>query len=254
VTSVVAVGLPASLAYVRDVIPAHALANAYEWQFSLTSILTSAGVGAPLAIRSGELMFAGMVTLGVAVAYRLWRASGDPAVLVFVPPAFAVFGGVHVHFQQLAIAFPAFLYVCARYPQARALAATGLALAMIPWNVMSSSVLAGLSPLLVGAFAGITLGRRRGLLLAGVAAALGVSLLVLASLGLGPPLVHFIAHPYPPDALAEAGWGDFSHATMMRPSFLMQWLRVPTLIGLGCGLWALVRVAYPPRAGAGVAA
>jgi hypothetical protein len=253
-TSVAVVGLPVTLAYVRDVIPAHALANAYEWQFSLTSILTSAGVAAPLAIRSGELMFAGMVALGVAVAYRLWRATGDGAVLVFVPPAFAVFGGVHVHFQQLAIAFPAFLYVCARYPQARALAATGLALAMIPWNVTSSTVLAGVSPLLVGAFSGITLGRRRGVVLAGVAAGIGVSLLVLATLGLGPPIVHFVAHTYPPDALAEAGWGDFSRATMMRPSFLMQWLRVPTLIGLGCGLWALVRVAYLPRVAGGVAA
>jgi hypothetical protein len=195
-----------------------------------------------------------MVALGVIVAVRLSRASGDRAVLVLVPPAFAVFGGVHVHFQQLAIAFPAFLYVCVWYPQARALAATGLALAMIPWNVMSSTVLAGISPLLVGAFSGLTLGRRPGLLLAGVAAMLGVSLLVLALVGLGPPMVHFVAHPYPPDALAEAGWGDFSRATMMRPSFLMQWLRVPTLIGLGCGLWALVRVAYPHRGAAGVAA
>jgi len=31
-------GLPVSIAYVRDVVPAHALSNAYEWQFSLTSI------------------------------------------------------------------------------------------------------------------------------------------------------------------------------------------------------------------------
>ena len=38
-------GLPTSVAYVRDVVPAHALANAFEWQFSLTSVLTSLGVG-----------------------------------------------------------------------------------------------------------------------------------------------------------------------------------------------------------------
>jgi Glycosyltransferase family 87 len=252
--SVAAVGLPVTLAYARDVVPAHALANAYEWQFSLTSILTSAGVAAPAAIRGGELMLAAMIALGVAVAYRLWRASGDAAVLVFVPPAFAVFGGVHVHFQQLAIAFPAFLYVCVRHPQARALAATGLALAMIPWNVMSSTVLAGLSPLLVGTFSGLTLGRRRGLVLASLAAGMGLSLLVLATLGLGPPVVNFVAHPYPPGALAEAGWGDFSRATMMRPSILMQWLRMPTMAGLACGLWALVRIAYPGRIRPGVTA
>ena len=39
-------GLQTSLSYVRDVVPAHALANVYEWQFSLTSILTSLGVAA----------------------------------------------------------------------------------------------------------------------------------------------------------------------------------------------------------------
>ena len=188
-----------------------------------------------------------MIAVGVAIAYRLWRTSGDAAVLVFVPPAFAVFGGVHVHFQQLAIAFPAFLYVCTRHPQARAFAATGLALAMIPWNVMSSTMLAGLSPLLVGTFAALTLGRSRGLVLACVAAGVGMSLLVLAAAGLGPPTVHFVAHPHPPGVLAEEGWGDFSRATMMRPSLLMQWLRVPTMIGLACGLWALVRAAYPAR-------
>ncbi|MDB5095113.1 MAG: hypothetical protein JWO85_3214 [Candidatus Eremiobacteraeota bacterium] len=239
-----AVGFPVTLAYVRDVIPAHALANAYEWQFSLTSVLTSAGVAAPPAIRAGELMYAVMVALGVAVAYRLWRATGDRAVMVLVPPAFAVFGGVHVHFQQLMVAFPAFLYVFVRYPQVRTLAATGVALAMIPWNVMSSTLLAGVSPLLVGAFANVTIGRRRGLVLTLVAAGLGLSLLALALLGFGPAPNQFTAHTYPPDALAEASWGDFSRAALMRPSLLMQWLRLPTLAGLACGLVAIVRVAY----------
>ena len=160
---VAAVGLQATIAYVRDVVPAHALANAFEWQFSLTSVLTSLGVGAPLAIRSGELMFAAMVAVGVAVALRLRKLTGDGAVIVLIPPAFGVFGGVHVHFQQLAIAFPAVLYVYVRYPQVRTLAASGLALAMIPWNVMSASLLAGLSPVLTGAFGALTIGRRAGL-------------------------------------------------------------------------------------------
>ena len=114
--------------------------------------------------------------------------------------------------------------------------------------------LSHVSPLLVGTFSALTLGRRSGLLLACVAAGIGMSLLVLASLGLGPPVVHFVAQAYPPNTLAEAGWGDFSRATMMRPSVLMQWLRVPTMVGLGCGLLALVRVAYPARVRAEVAA
>jgi hypothetical protein len=185
-----------------------------------------------------------MLTVGVVIAYRLWRSTGDAALMVIVPPAFAVFGGVHVHFQQLAIAFPAMLYVLAKYPQARVLAGTGIALAMIPWNVMSSMVLSGLSPLLVGAFCRETIGERRGLVLTFVSAIIALSLLALAYMGLGPPTVHFVAHAYPPNALAEASWGDFSRAALARPSLLTQWLRLPTMIGLGCGLVAIVRVAY----------
>jgi hypothetical protein len=241
---VLAVGLPTAVSYVRDVVPAHALANAFEWQFSLTSVLTSLGASAPLAIRSGELMFAAMVALGVAVALRLRALTGDAAAVVLIPPAFGVFGGVHVHFQQLAIAFPAILYVYARFPQVRTLAAGGLALAMIPWNVMSSSLLTGLSPLLAGTFGALTIGRRAGLALGVAAALIGLSLLAFALAGLGPPPAHFVPRAYPPGALAEATWGDFSRATLMRPSLMMQWLRLPTLLGLAGGLAAILRAAY----------
>ncbi|HEY0393913.1 MAG TPA: glycosyltransferase 87 family protein [Candidatus Elarobacter sp.] len=239
-----ALGLPATVAYARDVVPAHALANVYEWQFSLTSVLTSAGVPAPAAIRAGELMFAAMLLAGVVVALRLRKLTGDDAVMVLVPPAFALFGGVHVHFQQLAVAFPAVLYAFVRYPRVRALAAAGLAFAMIPWNVMCSSVLAGLAPLVAGSFGALTAGRRAGLVFALGAACIGLSLLLLATAGLGPQTIHFVAKPYPPNALAELSWGDFSRAALARPSVMMQWLRIPTMAGLACGLLAIVSAAY----------
>ena len=246
--SVFAVGLPTSIASVREVVPAHALANSYEWQFSLTSILTSAGVDAPAAIRWGEAMFALMLVAGVAVAHRLRALTGDAAVMIVIPPAFAVFGGVHVHHQQLAIALPAILYVFVRSERVRIAAAVGIALAMIPWNVMSSSVLSGCAPLLVGTTAALMVGRRAGLALTLVATAIALSMLVLALLGLGPAPTHFVARAYPAGALAELSWGDFSHAALMRPSVMMQWLRIPTLVGLACGLFAIARAAY---AGAG---
>jgi hypothetical protein len=125
----------------------------------------------------------------------------------------------------------------------RNLVATGLALAMIPWNVVGSTALAGISPVLVGVFAAKTMGQRRGLVLAAVAAVIGFSLLAFAYLGLGPATIHFVGHPYPPDALAEESWGAFSRAALARPSFMMQWLRIPTMVGLACGLVAIVRVA-----------
>jgi hypothetical protein len=242
--SATGVGWATSVSYLRDVVPAHALANVYEWQFSLTSILTSLGVAAQPAIRAGELMFAAMAVLGVVVALRLRKLTGDAAVVVIVPPAFALFGGVHVHFQQLAVAFPAILYAYVRYPRVRTLAASGLAFAMIPWNVIGSSVLAGVSPLIAGTFGALTVGRRAGLVFALGAAGIGFSLLALGVLGFGPAPVHFVPQTYAPDALAELSWGDFSRGVLMRPSLMMHWLRIPTLAGLGCGLAALLWAAY----------
>lgn len=237
--SIAAIGVNGSFAYLRDVLPAHALANAYEWQFSLTSVLTSLGLGALLSVHLGEAMFAVMTALGIVVAFRLRHVMGDPAPIVLVPPAFAVFGGVHVHFQQLAIAFPAIVYVLVAFPRVQTLAGAGLALAMIPWNLMTGAVFAGLAPILVGVFCMLTIGRRAGVVLSILTAGICLSVLALAYLGLGPSQAHFIPHTYPPSALAESSWSDFSRAALMRPSLLMQWLRVPTFTGLGCGLAAI---------------
>jgi hypothetical protein len=237
-------GLATTIQYVRDVIPAHALANAYEWQFSLTSVLTSFGIAAAPAVRAGEAMYAVMTLLGIAVAVRMWRTTGDIAALLLVPPAFAVFGGVHVHLHQLAVAFPAILAVYAHYPRLRNLAATAVTFVMIPWNVMSASMITGFTPLVVGWFARATMGARRGLVLTVIAAFIAISVLALALAGFGPGPTPFAAHVYPPDALAERSWGDFSRAVLARPSVLLQWLRIPILAGLAMGLVAITRAAF----------
>jgi len=116
--------------------------------------------------------------------------------------------------------------------------------AMIPWNVMGANLLTGAAPLLAGGFGALAIGRRAGLALAGGAACIVMSVVVLAALGLGPAPVHFVPHAYPPNALAELSWGDFSRSALMRPSVMMQWLRLPTFAGLACGLLAILRAAY----------
>lgn len=239
VAGILAVGIGANVEYVREVLPAHALANAYEWQYSLTSVLTSAGVGGPLAVRLGELMFATMVVLGAAVALRIRALTGDAAALVVIPPAFALFGGVHVHIQQIAAAFPAALYVATRFPRVRVAAAAGLAFVMIPWNVICSSPAVGFAPLLVGAFGAVRIGRRAGLILAASAALIAFSLLLFAFAGLGPHDPQSVVTHYPPDTLAERSWEVFSRTSLMRSSVLMQWLRLPTLAGFACILVAI---------------
>jgi hypothetical protein len=241
---IVAVGPSTAVTYVTGVVPAHALANAYEWQFSLTSVLTSFGLAGVPAVQFGELMYGLMLVAGVVVAQRLRRATGDDAVLVLVPPAFAVFGGVHVHAQQLVVAFPAMLYIFARYPRVRTPAATGITLAMIPWNVMSSAAMAGCFPVLVGVFAAATMDRKRGLLLTALATGIGLSLVVGALMGLGPADAHYAAQASVPGALAETSWGPFSQQILSKSSWLMEWLRVPTLFGLALGLGAITNAAF----------
>jgi hypothetical protein len=241
---VAAVGTATSISYVRDVLPAHALANAFEWQCSLTSILTSLGVDAPRAIRYGGIMYVGMCAIGIAAAYRMWRTTGDRAAIVLIPPAFAVFGGVHIHYAQMAIAFPAILWTYARFPRVRNLAATGIVFAMIPWNVFCASLMTGFVPILVGWFGRSTMGARRGLVVAGVGGVIAISVLMLALAGFGPGDVSFVPHVYPPTALAELSWGDFSRASLARQSLLMQWIRIPVLAGLAMGLLAIGRVAF----------
>ena len=55
---------------------------------------------------------------------------------------------------------------------------------------------------------------------------------------------HFVARAYPPNALAELSWGDFSRVALARPSVMMQWLRIPTMAGLACGLLSIAWAAF----------
>jgi hypothetical protein len=237
-------GVHTSVEYLAAVLPAHAVANAYEWQFSLTSILTSVGWAPTPAIRAGEAMFALMTAAGVAVALRLQRVYDDRALTVLVPPAFAVFGGVHIHFQQLVAAFPALLAMMKRSPRMQIWFAGGLAAMMVPWNVMGTTVLAGAAPLVIGAFCAQTIGRRLGAIFSAAGACVVLSLYLMIYLGMGPQQPRAFAGGYNPTALAETSWGDFSRAELMRPSAVMQWLRVPTLLGLGLAVFATARVAF----------
>jgi hypothetical protein len=104
--------------------------------------------------------------------------------------------------------------------------------------------MAGCFPVLVGAFAGATLDRRRGLLLTAIAAGIALSLVAGALLGFGPADAHYAAQASAPDALAETSWGPFSQQVLSKSSFLMEWLRVPTVAGLALGLCSITSAAF----------
>jgi len=76
--------------------------------------------------------------------------------------------------------------------------------------------------------------------LTGVAALIAVSVLALALAG-PARRIRICRRSYPPGALAESSWGDFSRAVLARPSVLLQWLRIPVLAGLAIGLITITR-------------
>jgi hypothetical protein len=209
--SLAVLGVAANLEYFRDVLPAHALSEiANEEQYSLSYVAHAAGLGERAAGALGTLSYVVMLVAGIAAGRIAAARTGAPALLVLVPPAFAVLGGPFVHVQQLAIAVPAALVLAGtRLPLARACRAAVFLLA-IPWGALALvglnlPVVCGVAFVLARELFELSVARAA---LAG--AALGaVALALVGSLG---------EHPVPPLgpvdsrdalALAETGWRKF---------------------------------------------
>jgi hypothetical protein len=120
--------------YLHLVLPAHALANLTEArQFSTSNFAFEAGMPAQLALTFGSVWYVGMLVAGVIVALRL-RARLGSAAIAYIPAAFAVFGGTHVHLQQLAVAIPAFMLLsCAAAGKRHDVYTVVTFVAAVPW-------------------------------------------------------------------------------------------------------------------------
>ncbi len=145
--SLATLGLATNLEYFASVLPAHALSEAArDTQFSLTSMLASLGVNDTAAVRAGSLWYLAMLVVGAVVAGALAKRLNDAAFLVFVPPAFAVFGGTFIHVTQIAAAIPAALLLVGHLnDRRRAVAVAALLLLAVPW-IMAWSPSLGLAP------------------------------------------------------------------------------------------------------------
>jgi hypothetical protein len=115
VASVAAIGPERSLQWLTQVLPVHAsseLRNPY--QFSLTSVLVLAGMLPAVARVLGAFVFIAAIVVAVWAARRLevrWR---EAAVIVLLPPVFAILGGPFVHEHHLAAALPMAIFAYAR--------------------------------------------------------------------------------------------------------------------------------------------
>lgn len=203
--------------YLRSVVPAHALANVADAaQFSTTNFAFVAGARPEVALTLGSLWYVGALAAGIVIALRL-RARQGVAAVAYVPVAFAVFGGMHTHLQQLALAVPAFMLLIATATgRRREVYATGTFFAAMPWLALALSPWLYLAPAaLAVAFAdemGIARQGRR------LCAASCLTLCVISQLYVQWHVARTaLLHTIPGNPLADVSWQMYTLARNVPP-------------------------------------
>ncbi len=128
-------GAAVNAQYFGGVLPDHARFELGSIvQFGLSSMLHNFGVPDRAALAIGSLQYALFVALGIALAGKLKQQS--LAMVVLVPIALAVMGGVYIHLTQLAAVLPLAFVVASqtRSPMAWA----GVSLLTVPWNLLNA--------------------------------------------------------------------------------------------------------------------
>jgi hypothetical protein len=236
-------GPSVNLEYFSSVLPAHALSEVTrDTQYSLSAILAAIGMAPGAALRAGALWYLAMLLGGIFVGGKLAKETRNPAFIVCVPPAFAVFGGSFIHITQIAAAVPAAtLLACSAQARYRNASIVALLLLTIPWGWVVSPALI-VAPFVPAAYLAWRFWEKntRVVLLTGLAAAVMVfGLQHLYTLS-GP---HFgmqgIAPAIDP-RLPEASWSGYSRAGSA--GSLAAWaVRIPTWAGLALLVAMLVQ-------------
>jgi hypothetical protein len=171
--SVLALGLPISLEYLRVELPAHAAAEGTTAiQYSAAWLLHALGVGDALALRIAGAQYVAFTIAAIALAGVVERRLASAAAIALFPAAVAVVGGSFVHIQQMAAALPFAILLAAwsgSFP-----AWFAVALLAVPWPAGPRLVLAGACAIIVAVVLTAAAGRRpataAGITLAAIAA------------------------------------------------------------------------------------
>jgi hypothetical protein len=136
--SLVTLGIDTNIEYIRGVLHAHAAGNVAERsQFSTSHFAWVAGLGISGSLLLGNLWFGCFGFAGIWIARRL-RPRFGIAALALAPPAFAVFGGLYVHFSQLVLALPAYLMVLRQLSQKQAWMLSAIFVLAVPWLALAA--------------------------------------------------------------------------------------------------------------------
>lgn len=238
--SLVALGVATNVEFVTQVLPLHAHSEtSAAWQYSLTTLLTRSGADPNVAIAFGELSYSAMCILGVVAGVKLARSLKAPELLVLLPPAFVLLGGLFVHLTQMAFAVPALLVLTRVMPERRGPLSLALLLVAIPWDHLAkvpAGLVAATTAMVVLAIGlGVWRPARRTIAIVAVAFAL---------LGAGESLLHqMLARPQVdatfatsaadrPGALAEVSWSAFTAVAANEDQRLYLASHAPTWAGI----------------------
>jgi hypothetical protein len=226
-------GVGRNLEYIHEVLPAHALSDVADvGQFSFTVLVHALGFSDRLASRAGTIWYVVMSFAGVLAAITMAKRSKSLPLLALLPMAFAVFGGVYVHWQQVVAAIPAALLLLrAQREPYWPLVASVIALAvpwmyvvgwgfLIPGAVAITGVLAWqlLKPALL----------TEAVIVVGVFCALLLCNHALAHQAAQPAFSTVVA----PDQWADLSWGAYVRARIPIGHGVFFWLHFPTWVGL----------------------
>jgi hypothetical protein len=240
-TAVAVAGTAGIGEYLARVLPAQASAETnYVYQYSLTYLLSAAGVAPNAALLAGEAWYLALLAIGIWLGARLSSSRSAPELLVYLPAACSIFGGPYVHMVNVAFAIPAAVVLAKRLRGTpRAVAIVALALLAVPWIAAWIAKKLFLASLVVVA---VLLMRLR----AGLTLSITVPCIVALTLyafELAPPaaLVATTTRSFAPGELAQAAWSNYVAAL---PSPGAGWLliKIPTWLGL-CGVLGAAAVA-----------
>jgi hypothetical protein len=233
-------GTDTNLEYVRTVLHAHAAGNVAERsQFSAAHFAWVVGLGSRTALVLGTVWYGCSAVVGVWVAARLRRKFGL-AALAFVPPAFAVFGGLYVHFSQAVLAIPAYLMALREVPIRFVWLPAAIFVLAVPWLALAGFPPFGIALVALAiAYSRDIEDERRGLRLGLASAAL-----LVVFFALGSTMIDVHASSFHLEAaqssLAETAWSRYVEWRDPKPSRLFLMLELPTIVAFTACLAGLV--------------
>lgn len=140
--SLVTLGIAANLEYLGIVLPTHALSEiGSDAQLSLSVALHWLGVPDALALRLGTLSYVGVAGAAIFLSRAISKRFSDNSLLVTVPAAFAVMGGVFIHVTETVLAIPLLLSLLRQVGPQVSLAAAGVVLLAVPWWSIATPML-----------------------------------------------------------------------------------------------------------------